>query len=293
MILMHARHSIFQVGIPPLPFSSAIINADILLTNLKMTTTIYHLNCGPIRPFHLNITSVCYVLLVKTNRGWMLVDSGFGKKDLKWNSPFVIRFFQRFMGIPKDESNTAIEQIKGLGIQPSEVKDIVLTHLHLDHAGGVSDFPWATVHVFESEYKAAMKHQGKIGIGYVRRQWRNHQNWVFYQPSGDSWFNFPAIKIPDLEPTIFLIPTPGHTIGHCMVAIQNEEGWILHGGDAIFPFYLDPSEQKMRPPKGLISSTFGIYIPAIKEVLTKHGDKIQIICGHDGVSFEKNRHSLS
>lgn len=253
-------------------------------------TEIVHLNCGPIRPLHLKFTSVCYVLLVKTNRGWMLIDSGFGKKDLKWNSPFVIRFFQRIMGIPKDESNTAIEQVKQLGIDPVEVKDIVLTHLHIDHAGGISDFPWANVHVFDSEFKAAMKHQGKIGIGYVRRQWRNHQNWIFYRNPQEKWFDFTAIRIPELEPAVFLIPSPGHTIGHCMVAVQKEEGWILHGGDAIYPFYLDRSENNMLPPKRMLRSTFGLYIPVLTELISNHGDKIQIICGHDGVSFEKNNH---
>jgi len=38
----------------------------------------------------------------------------------------------------------------------------------------------------------------------------------------------------------------------------------------------------------MIRSTFGLYIPALTELISKHGDQIQIICGHDGVSFEKN-----
>ena len=201
-------------------------------------TKIYHLNCGPIHPLGLNYSGVCYVLLIESNRGWLLVDSGFGKKDLKWNSPFVICFFQRFMGIPKDESNTAIEQIIKLGIDPKDVRDIILTHLHIDHAGGVSDFPWANVHVFKPEFEAAMKHKGRIGIGYVRRQWRNHQHWVFYQNPHELWFNFNAIHIPEIKPDIFLIPTPGHTIGHCMVAVQNDDAGCCTAGTLYSPFIL-------------------------------------------------------
>ncbi len=73
-----------------------------------------------------------------------------------------------------------------------------------------------------------------------------------------------------------------------MVAVQKEEGWILHGGDAIYPFYLDPSENSFLPPKRMIRSTFGLYIPALTELISKHGDQIQMICGHDGVSFKNN-----
>jgi len=253
-------------------------------------TKIYHLNCGPIHPLGLNFTGVCYVLLIESNRGWLLVDSGFGKKDLKWNSPFVIRFFQRFMGIPKDESNTAIEQIRKLGIDPHDVRDIVLTHLHIDHAGGVSDFPWANVHVFKPEYEAALKHKGKIGIGYVRRQWRNHQHWVFYQNPQEHWFDFNALHIPEIKPDIYLIPTPGHTIGHCMVAAQNEGRWILHGGDAVLPFYLDEVDQSMRPPK-MMRTSFEKYIPDLKKILANNPDRIQIISGHDGTSFQNFRNT--
>jgi len=194
------------------------------------------------------------------------------------------------MGIPKDETNTAFEQVRKLGIDPTDVRDIVLTHLHIDHAGGVSDFPWANVHVFQPEFEAAMKHQGRIGIGYVRRQWRNHQHWVFYQDPKDFWFNFNAVHIPEIKPDIFLIPTPGHTIGHCMVAVQNDERWLLHGGDAILPFYLESIEQTMRPPK-IMRSTFEKYTPALKELLANHPHQIQIINGHDGVSFQKYRNT--
>ena len=52
---------------------------------------------------------------------------------------------------------TAAHQIAALGYSLDEVRHIVLTHLDLDHAGGMADFPRAQVHVLAAEHNAAFK----------------------------------------------------------------------------------------------------------------------------------------
>jgi phosphoribosyl 1,2-cyclic phosphodiesterase len=47
---------------------------------------------------------------------------------------------------------SAIEQIQKLGLRPEDVQHIFVTHLDFDHAGGISDFPNATVHILASSF---------------------------------------------------------------------------------------------------------------------------------------------
>ncbi|NEU36475.1 MBL fold metallo-hydrolase, partial [bacterium LRH843] len=68
------------------------------------------------------------------------------------------RLGQLVARIGKIEQNvelTAIAQVQKLGFSPKDVKHILVSHLDFDHAGGISDFPNATVHILSNEYNAA------------------------------------------------------------------------------------------------------------------------------------------
>lgn len=53
------------------------------------------------------------------------------------------------------EDETAIRQVERLGYTADDVRHIILTHLDIDHSGGLSDFPAAQVHVLQAEIDAA------------------------------------------------------------------------------------------------------------------------------------------
>jgi glyoxylase-like metal-dependent hydrolase (beta-lactamase superfamily II) len=88
----------------------------------------------------------------------VLVETGFGTRDFIRPSK-VVRAFTFLSGTRRDVRDTALHQVARLGYDVRDVQHIVLTHLHLDHAGGLPDFPWATVHVHALEYEAAMQRQ--------------------------------------------------------------------------------------------------------------------------------------
>lgn len=82
-----------------------------------------------------------------------------------------------------DFNLTAIAQIQQLGFQPTDVGAYFVSHLDFDHAGGISDFPHATVHILSTEYNAAHSFHWKnklryrknnlnnIGIGILLSRW--------------------------------------------------------------------------------------------------------------------------
>ncbi len=208
---------------------------------------VHHLNCGTISTVGGHLSDgltpglgparfACHCLLVETDRDLVLVDSGFGMEDVLRPTPRLSRSFLRLVRVAFDARDTAIEQVKELGFKPADVRHIVLTHLDFDHAGGIADFPHATVHVLGQELAAARHRRGFIGRRRYRpAQFRSVANWQEYQAGGEPWFGFGAVRqLKQLPPELLLVPLQGHTLGHCGVAVQTGSTWLLHAGDAYF-----------------------------------------------------------
>jgi len=207
---------------------------------------IHHLNCGCMCPlggalfdgFSQGLTAqlVCHCLLIETNQGLVLVDTGFGLQDVQSPYSRLSPFFVHLNNIQFERKYTAIAQIEQLGFSKSDVRHIVLTHLDFDHAGGLEDFPEATVHVMQSEKEATQDRHGFVSSGRYRpKQWDEVKRWKFYMPGGEPWLGFEAVRdLAGLPPEILLIPLAGHTRGHAGVAIATGGGWLLHAGDAYF-----------------------------------------------------------
>jgi len=207
---------------------------------------IHHLNCGCMCPlggslfdgFSRGLTAhlICHCLLIETEQGLVLVDTGFGLQDIQSPYSRLSRFFVHFNNIQFDRKYTAIAQLEKLGFSAHDVRHIVLTHLDFDHAGGLEDFPEATVHVMQSEMDTARSRDGFIASGRYRpQQWDEVKSWKYYSAGGEPWLGFEAVyDLEGLPPEILMIPLVGHTRGHAGVAIQISEGWMLHAGDAYF-----------------------------------------------------------
>jgi glyoxylase-like metal-dependent hydrolase (beta-lactamase superfamily II) len=158
----------------------------------------------------------------------VLVDTGYGLKDVdhphRKPDQRIPKFFRALNGIRLREQETAIRQIEALGHRGEDVRHIVISHLDFDHAGGIEDFPHATVHVMEREWSAATGPR----TGFIpRRRYRPPQinevkNWRRYSGQGEPWFGFETVReLEGLPPEILLVPLPGHTWGHAGVAIKD------------------------------------------------------------------------
>lgn len=199
--------------------------------------TVHHLNCATLKPAGsfggrvLPATLVAHCLLVERPDGLTLVDSGIGTADIA-NPKRLGQPFRALVGPVLDATETAVARVKALGYQPEEVTDVVLTHLDLDHAGGIGDFPRARVHVFEDELDRALKPPLREKARYVQAQWAHGPQWVRHQVRGEEWFGFDSATV--LGDDVLMIPLRGHTHGHCGVAVRDGERWLLHAGDAYF-----------------------------------------------------------
>jgi len=180
---------------------------------------------------------LCHSLLVETNDGLVLVDTGFGTEDLIAPNERLGTAFLALINPNFDPTLTAVRQIEALGFKANDVRHIIPTHLDLDHAGGLPDFPKAKVHIYEDEYLAAM-HPATLGEKQRYRQvhWNHGADWQRYTLEGESWFGFPSVRAlaGAGDDEILLIPVTGHTRGHTAIAVKSGDNWFLHCGDAYF-----------------------------------------------------------
>jgi glyoxylase-like metal-dependent hydrolase (beta-lactamase superfamily II) len=267
---------------------------------------IHHLNCGCMCPlggalfdgFSKGLTArlVCHCLLIETDRGLVLVDTGFGLQDVQSPTSRLSQFFVRFNNIQFDRKYTAIAQVEALGFSASDVRHIVLTHLDFDHAGGLEDFPEATVHVMQAEKDAAQDRQGFVSSGRYRpKQWDEVKRWKYYTAGGEPWFGFEAVRdLEGLPPEILLIPLTGHTRGHAGVAISTANGWLLNAGDAYFYRHemdavnrhctlgLSAYQRMMEVDrKARLHNQDRLYALSLT-----HSQDVNLFCSHDAMEFK-------
>jgi glyoxylase-like metal-dependent hydrolase (beta-lactamase superfamily II) len=206
---------------------------------------VHHLNCGTMCPVGGRLLGqrgrgpgrlVAHCLLVETVRdGLVLIDTGFGTRDVAGQTP-LRRLFRTLVRPRLDASEPAIVQIRRLGLDPAAVRHIVVTHLDVDHAGGLSDFPEARVHLHAREHAAAIARARPIERQrYLPEHWSHGPRWELYAEDGDAWRGLPAIlRLRGLDADIGLLPLHGHTRGHSAVLARAGDRWLVHAGDAYF-----------------------------------------------------------
>ncbi|HYG42115.1 MAG TPA: MBL fold metallo-hydrolase, partial [Bordetella sp.] len=180
----------------------------------------------------------CHCVLAELDTGELaLIDTGLGLQDVRHPRSRLSAFFLALVKPEWRESMTARRQIEALGYSAQDVRHIVLTHLDFDHAGGLDDFPLATVHLLQAEQDIALKQGGWMDRQRFRpQQWSSRDRWRGYVPGhGESWYGFNRVRALDgLPPDIALVPLPGHTLGHAGVALRAADGWLFLAGDAYF-----------------------------------------------------------
>ena len=199
---------------------------------------VHHLNCATMCPPFVG-KMVCHVLAIETpSAGVVLVDTGLGSGDVSAPRERLGREFVTITRPRLEASETAVAQLQELGFAARDVRHVIVTHLDLDHAGGLGDFPEAAVHVSVAEHDAAMNRRSATERRRYRpSQWAHNPKWSTYTPGGEKWHGFDGVRaLEGLPPEILRVPLVGHTRGHHCIAVRRDgaAGWMLHAGDAYF-----------------------------------------------------------
>jgi glyoxylase-like metal-dependent hydrolase (beta-lactamase superfamily II) len=241
----------------------------------------------------------CRCVLVVGDSGLTLLDTGFGLLDVANPTQRLSRFFLRLLDPEFREELTAVRQIERLGFNARDVRHILLTHLDFDHAGGLDDFPEATVHMMHVEVEDAARQRSWLDRQRYRpQQWSSIDRWSSYDRArGERWFGFEAVRqLPGVPPEILLVPLAGHTHGHAGIAVREDNGWLLLAGDA----YFDHDELDAEHPHCTPGLRFYQWMMEkdrrarldnqrrLRELVRDHGSDVRVICSHDPRELERD-----
>jgi glyoxylase-like metal-dependent hydrolase (beta-lactamase superfamily II) len=271
---------------------------------------IHHLNCVSTCPLggalmdgrsfsSLRGRLACHCLLVETPRELVLVDTGFGLRDIADPPSRLSKFFLFLLRPEFREEYAAVRQIARLGYDPRDVRHIVLTHLDFDHAGGLDDFPQATIHLLAAEERYAVAQKTMLDrMRFRPQQWEGtRDNWRGYDHAGgERWLGFDGVhSLTGLPPEILLVPLIGHTLGHAGVAVKRRNDWLLQAGDAYF-YHAEMHPERPRCTPGLrfyqwmMEKDRGRRLAnqARLRALAASTEAVEIICGHDPEELERH-----
>jgi N-acyl homoserine lactone hydrolase len=149
--------------------------------------------------------------------GPILVDAGLHEQAATDRRAALGRRGGLLFDVRMESSWAAPAQLRERGVDPADVRLIVMTHLHYDHASGLSQFPGATVAVDDLEWETARR--GRFLEGYMAHLFPDTLEWRTL-PRGDG--------------SIRMLRTPGHTPGHRSILLRVAGGELLLVGDAVY-----------------------------------------------------------
>ena len=175
-----------------------------------------------------------YAFAIEHPEGVIVVDTG---ETARVGDPGYFPRWQLFVRLavrehvePEQEIGPQLEQ---LGIRPRDVRRVVMTHLHTDHAGGLHHFADSEILVSRTELRYAGGLRGRLR-GYPNDRWP-----AWFDPTPldlppDPFGPFPASLRLTAAGDVTLVPVPGHTPGQLAVVVQDGDHSVMLAADSSY-----------------------------------------------------------
>jgi len=175
-----------------------------------------------------------YAWAIETNEGVILVDTGETARTSepgyfpRWHPYYQVAV--RFDVTPEQEVGS---QLLELGIRSEDVRTVILTHLHTDHAGGLHHFPKSEILVSGEELRLARGLAGRLR-GYLPNRLPNRfaPQSINFVPEPVGAFDRSQRVTSDGK--VVMVPTPGHTPGHVSVIVLDGDLCYFLAGDTTY-----------------------------------------------------------
>lgn len=294
--------SIIHASPAELPFAGGQTDATVklrplLCAELSGPAAWFHRVSGPtagLKALGFGVPRSAYVqvpivafLVEHPTAGPILIDTGLHastitnpRQNLGWFGALMAR------GMTMDADQTVVNQCRALGIEPSEIHLVVMTHMHFDHASALADFSAATILVSAPEWKSATG-PGAAIRGYVRAQLDPHLSYRTIDFTGPGTSRRGPFDLTlDLfgDGSITLVSTPGHSTGHMSIILRLSDREALIAGDAIYT--LATLREGERPWRSEHPRAFERSLKMLRQYDQENPTAL-IIPGHDMDAWEQ------
>jgi len=213
-------------------------------------------------------------LLRHPGQGWILFDTGYSEHFLQATQAYPERLYRVVTPVHLSPAQSLAAQLRRDGIQPEAIGRIVVSHLHGDHVGGLSDFPQARVACSREAWNDlnARSRLGALRIGLLpallNRQSEESLDWFEDLPARTLAAPFERFgEGLDLfgDASLLLVPLPGHAAGHFGALFHDDNGPVFLVADASW------STQAIRdnvPPPSLVTGWLG-DTPTYRDTLAR------------------------
>ncbi len=177
-------------------------------------------------------------------------------------------------------------QLRARGIDPKSIRLVVMTHLHIDHASGMAEFPTATFVLTEDEWVAATSDSRPLLRGYRPAHYDYAFDYRTLSYSGERIASYSTFgRTFDLfgDGSVRLAFTPGHSAGHQSVICRLSDRDFVIAGDAIYT--LDQLKDAPEPPRPVDRHNWRRSMREL-QLFARQYPKAVIVPGHDPFHWE-------
>lgn len=240
---------------------------------LKSEKHLFTLNKGIGEPFEVPVP----FFLIQHNGKNILFDTGNALEasinpEKHWGE--IVNTYYPVM----DEKQYVVNQLKTLNIMPEAIDYVILSHLHLDHAGGVGAFPNAVYIAHKKEVEWAFNPECVQKSAYIMQDIDKDIKWCQLENEFEEAYDL--FK----DGTIQIYPTPGHTPGHLSVLINlKDSAPMLLTSDCC---YTEENLYDNIPP-GLVWNAED-SIKTINWIKKLQNEKnVEVVTGHDPNAWKR------
>ena len=217
--------------------------------------------------------------VIKHPKGVVLFDTGNNDKTIKdaagyWGP------LAKGLGLKMTADDAIDVQLAKIGVKPSDVKFVILGHMHLDHAGNMQKFPNATFLIQNDELAAAGWPETGYQVFYIAGDFSEAKNYSIVRLKGDiDLFGDKSIEV---------VRSPGHTPGSQFAVVRlAKTGTVVLTSDTCY--LKENLEKNLIPGVGGSWSPQGLYLGYEKIRMIRDSESASVFFAHDPEVFKATK----